>query len=116
MKTLLNICIIAAVIIVSFYSAEALAQEINVDRIWQEGNYAYALVTFTNTGTRIYKRYVTIECVAYDADGSKLGANTGSFLCHEIGTIKPGFTDTLKIPIELNGGACQHIKCSGRCR
>lgn len=100
----------------SFYSTAARAQKINVDRIWQEGDYAYALVTFTNTGTRTYKRAVTIECVAYDADGNKLGVSTSSFLCHQIGTIKPGFTDTLKVPIELHGATCHHIECSGRCR
>lgn len=116
MKKILYSYVTVLLLVILFFSGSLCAQEITIDRIWVDGDYAYALVTFKNTSTKTYKRSVTIKCIAYDASGNKLGINTRSFFCFNIGPIEPGFEDTLKVPIELHGAIMHYIKCSSRAR
>lgn len=105
------------IIIFLFYPTPfLLAQQIVIDRIWIKGDYAYALVTYTNTSKTTFNSSVEIKCIAFDSFGNKIAMNTGSFFCFNIGPIKPGFEDTLEVLIELHGAAMDSIKCSCRGR
>ncbi len=86
--------------------------QLNVDRIWQENDFSYAMVTYTNKTKSTFNNAVTIKCIATDHAGNKINYNTRSFFAHEYGPIKPGFQGTLKVPIKLNGIHMQSINCN----
>jgi hypothetical protein len=97
--------------------AEAAAKpkgDLAVDRVWVEnlGGYvcAYATVTYANTTTETFTKAVTIQARALDGSGKALNVNDRAFFAHELGPIVPGFTGTLKIPVELAGRAATEFK------
>jgi len=93
-----------------------LDADIQVDRIWQAGDYGMALVTYQNRDNKIYEVGVTIKCVALDKKKNRVGVNERSFYVHQYGPINPGFTDTVEIPIALNGAGFGSVKCTENAR
>ena len=85
---------------------------LEVDRVWNEGDFAYALVTYTNNTNKTYGTGVTIKCIAIGSNGKKINSNTRSFFAFEHGPIKPGFSDTLKVPVSLNGLSMKTVRCT----
>lgn len=90
------------------------AGSLKIERIWVDGDYAYALVTYTNDTDKTFERGVTIKCSAIDHSDNKININTRSFFTHEYGPIKPRFEDTLKIPVELHGASMKSMSCNVR--
>ena len=90
--------------------------ELTVQRVWEEGSpqgyhFSYALVSWENTTHKTFKQ-VTIQAIAYSPDGKMINESHRSFFAHERGPIMPGFTGTLKIPVDLNKSNFSNIKCS----
>ena len=85
---------------------------IEVDRISSEGDFGYALVTYANTTGKTFNTAVTIKCVAMGKNKKNLGVNEASFFTHQHGPIKPGFSDTIEIPFQLNGAKMKSANCS----
>ena len=92
----------------------AFAGSLKIDRVWVDGDYGYALVTYINDTTSTFENAVTIKCIALDSKGNKININTRSFFAHEYGPIKPGFEGTLKVPVELHGASMKSMSCSCR--
>lgn len=89
----------------------ATAGSLKIDRVWADGDFGYALVSYTNDTKSTFKRAVTIKCTALDENSKKININTRSFFAHEYGPIKPGFEGTLKIPIDLHGIPMKSVSC-----
>lgn len=90
----------------------AFAGSLNIDRVWVDGDYGYALVSYVNDSTSTFDKAVTIKCIALDPKGNKININRRSFFAYEYGPIKPGFEGTLKIPVELHGVSMKSMSCS----
>lgn len=97
-------------------SSICYAGSVKIDRVWLDSNidFFYVLVTYTNDTEKTFNNAVTITCFALDSKGNKLNSNHRSFFVHEYGPIKPGFTGTLKIPIELHGASAKSASCNCR--
>jgi len=89
----------------------AIAGSIKIDRVWEDGDFGYALVSYTNDTKSTFNRVVTIKCTALGKNDKKININTRSFFTHEYGPIKPGFEGTLKIPINLHGISMESMSC-----
>jgi len=89
----------------------AHAESLKFDRFWEEHDFGYALVTYTNNTKATFNTGVTIKCIAIGKNGAKINTNRRSFYAHEYGPIKPGFSGTLKIPIRLYGLSLKSMKC-----
>ena len=100
------------IILLLFFLSFQSHAGIEVDRIWSEGNFGYALVTYANTTGKTFNTAVTIKCVAMGKNKKKLGVNEGSLFTHQHGPIKPGFSDTVEIPFQLNGAKMKSVRCS----
>jgi hypothetical protein len=87
------------------------SSSLNIDRVWSSGDFGYALVTYDNNSSSTFER-VTIKCVALDSVVDKIAVNSRSFFAFEHGPIRPGFSDTVEIPVSLEGATM----CSMRCR
>jgi len=111
MKKLFFILLILAL---TALASPASSGDLTIDRTWSTAHYGYALVTYINNTARTFKYFVTIQCIAYNAAGNKVGMNERSFFPHEYGPIKPGFEGTLEIPIELHGAQAASIECTCR--
>jgi len=83
---------------------------IEVDRVWQDAGYLYALVSYQNHTRNTFTR-VTIECIAKAEDGSKLGVNSRSWFEHRDGPIPPGFTGVKEVPVNLHGADGRSMSC-----
>ena len=59
-----------------FFSGIAFAEALKIDRLWVDGDYGYALVTYTNETDSTFNRAVTIECTALDSRGNKININS----------------------------------------
>lgn len=57
------------------------------------------LVSYKNTTSKQFRKYVTIRAAVYDKNENMLAMRDRSFFAHEYGTIKQGFTGTLEIPV-----------------
>jgi hypothetical protein len=79
-----------------------------LDRFWVEDltvtRYVYALITYKNNTKRTFRSVVSIVAITYDEHGKKLNMASLSFFAHARGPIEPGFTGSLKIPIEVQSG------------
>ena len=88
---------------------------LEVERVWVENlgdtNYVYALVKYTNDTQERFTSAVTIQATAYDKKGEPINMNTRSFFVHEVGTIEPGFTSRIKIPVECYHHAVKNVQC-----
>ena len=95
------------------YSTNAFA-EIEVDRIWTQGDWGMALVTYTNkTGKAI--NTATIKCIAIGKGKKKLGVQERIFSVHLRGSpLEPGFSDTVEVPVDLHGAKMKSMECSFR--
>lgn len=93
-----------------------LTAHINVDRVWQQGDWGMVLVTYTNRDNRSYETAVTIKCVAFDQKKNRVGVNERSLYAYLLGPIKPGFSDTVEIPIALNGAKFGSAQCNEQAR
>ena len=80
----------------------ANAEMLKVERVWEDTDidYGYALVTFTNTTQKTFKR-VTIQCAAIGPNGKKLNIGQHIFSDFRDGAIKPGFNRTVRISVQL---------------
>lgn len=104
---------IVLILFVSFlFITEVPAASIKIDRVWEDNGYAYVLVSYTNNSKITYKNYIKIKCTALDEDSKKININTRSFFSHDYGPIKPGFKDTVKVPINLNGFTMESVSCN----
>ena len=93
----------------------AFAGSLNVDRTWVgESGDSYAEVTYINDTNSTFTNGVTIECTAFDSRDNIINVNTKSFSSHEYGSIKPGFKESIKIPVKLNGARMKSMKCSAK--
>ena len=92
----------------------SIAGSLVIDRVWQSGDFGYALVTYTNKTNKTFASAVTIKCIAFDSSGNRLGVNQRSFFAHDRGPIPPGFQDTVEVPINLHGSQMSSIEC--KCR
>jgi hypothetical protein len=95
------------------YSTNAFAG-IEVDRIWTQGDWGMVLVTYTNESGKTHKSAVLIKCVAINSKRKKIGVQESGFFVHKIGPIKPGFSDTIEVPIALNGAKMKKVDCKFR--
>lgn len=85
---------------------------LKVDRVWEEDHdYAYALASYHNDGSATFRAGVTVRCDALGDGGRKINTNTRSFFAHEHGPITPGFTGTVKVPVQLNGATLKSMSC-----
>jgi hypothetical protein len=84
-----------------------------IDRFWEEtvGDYTctYTIVTYRNTTDRTFTSAVTIQATIYDNNDKTIDMNERSFFFYEIGPIKPGFEDSVKIPIECARGQSKSV-------
>ncbi len=96
-------------------SLSVIQSGLTIDRAWHEntGGYrsSYALVTWENITDYTFDKVITIQAVAYDDAGTKINVNQRSFFAHEIGTMQPGFTGTLKIPVEIGSSNFAKMTC-----
>ena len=104
---------ILMVVVIITIVGSANAGSLEIDRVWTEYDSGYALITYTNDTDATYKA-VTIKCVALDSLNKKINSNKRSFYAHEYGPITPGFSDTLKIPVDLNGLDMESMNCNAR--
>jgi len=95
-------------------STTAFGGLVEVDRTWVSGDYGYVLISYCNNTSKTFKHAVTIQCIALDASGNKIGMNQRSFFCHEYGPIEPGFKGAVEIPIQLHGSKMDSVQC--KCR
>jgi len=84
---------------------------LTIDRVWRDGDLGYALVTYTNDSGRTLKSAVTVECTALGDGNRKLNTNQRSFFKFERGEMPPGFSATLKIPVQLYGAEMKSMSC-----
>jgi hypothetical protein len=77
---------------------------LRIDRVWHGSSTSYpviyALVTYRNTTDTTFGT-VTLTGRALADDGSLVAQNRRSFFQHEYGSIRPGFEESVEIPIEL---------------
>ncbi len=93
-------------------SVLSLAQKgLKVERVWSEGQFTYAIVTWTNTTGNVL-RNVTIQAIAKDKENNTIEFNQRSFFEHERGPLQPGFTGSLRIPINTGYSKCNSVSCS----
>ena len=97
-----------------FIPAVTYAGLIEIERIWVKGDTGYALITYTNDSEKTFTKQVVIKCTAIGQDGKKININSETISCDEVGPIKPGFEETIKISIELFGVKMKSIRCSCR--
>ena len=88
-----------------------IVKELTIDRTWVEGDAdcyrcAYVLVSYTNSTSKTFTS-VTIKATVFDTNGNKININTRSFFQE----IRPGFTDTIKIPVEIKNKKFGKAKC-----
>ncbi|MDY6987948.1 MAG: hypothetical protein SWQ30_07805 [Thermodesulfobacteriota bacterium] len=91
-------------------SGYSSSSSLHTDRVWSSNDFGYALVTYTNNSSKTFES-VTIKCVALDSAGNKLAVNSRSFLALEYGPIRPGFSDTIEIPVSLEGATMSSMRC-----
>ncbi len=86
---------------------------IKVDRTSVSDNRenGIAQVTYTNTTGAGINGQVAITCEAFDKNGKQIGSSQAHFLAEESGVIAPGYTNSLEIPVELNGATFETMNC-----
>jgi hypothetical protein len=84
-----------------------------VERLWQEGSFTYALVSYRNTTSRTFKDRVTITALFYDANNRMLDMEDKSLYASENGPMAPSFESTVKIMSTCAGAKRVEVRISG---
>ena len=86
--------------------------KLEVDRTWNQGSYGVALVTYTNGTGKTLKTGAFLKCVAFDKNKKKIGVQERIFLAKNYnGALKPGFSDSVEVPVHLHGMKMKSMKC-----
>ena len=87
--------------------------KLEIDRTWSQGDYGVALVTYTNKTGKTLKTGAFIKCIALDKNKKKLGVQDRIFMASDYnGALKPGFSDSVEVPVRLHGMKMKSMKCS----
>ena len=70
---------------------------------WTSSGFFYVLASNQNTTNSTFQ-VVTIEAKLQGTDERLIGTNTRSFFSTQHGPIRPNFSGTVEIPIQLRGG------------
>lgn len=84
-----------------------------VERLWQEGSFTYALVSYRNTTSRTFKDTITITALFYDTNNRMLDMEDKSLYASENGPMAPGFESTVKIMSSCTGAKRVEVRISG---
>jgi len=84
-----------------------------VERLWQEGSFTYALVSYRNTTGRTFKDTITITALFYDANNRMLDMEDKSLYASENGPMAPSFESTVKIMSTCTGAKRVEVRISG---
>jgi hypothetical protein len=84
--------------------------KLEIHNMINEHGYLNVIVLYTNDTDDTYKA-VRIKCTALNSNGKIINFNKRSFYDHEYGPIKPGFSDSLKIPIEVKDKVVDSASC-----
>ena len=83
-----------------------------IEKFWEESNggytCTYTIVTYWNSTNKTFK-VVEVKATALDKNGKVIDTNTRSFFEHDVGPIKPGFKDSVKIPIETEPDEAKNV-------
>lgn len=84
-----------------------------IERVWEEtlgqNTFANAIVTYKNTTSKTFTKAVTIKGTFLDKADGVIDICERSFFCFEIGPIKPGFEDSVKLEIDCRKGQLKSI-------
>ena len=87
--------------------------KLEIDRTWSQGDYGVALVTYTNDSGKTLKTGAFLKCIAFDKNKKKIGVQERAFYAMNYGgPIKPGFSDSVEVPVVLHGMKMKSMKCS----
>ena len=87
--------------------------KLEIDRTWSQGDYGVALVTYTNDSGKTLKTGAFLKCIAFDKNKKKIGVQKRGFYAMNYGgPIKPGFSDSVEVPVRLHGMKMKSMKCS----
>lgn len=82
-----------------------------IERWWEENTgdncWVYILVSYENTTTSTFNGAVEVIGTIYDKAGNMIDQDDGYFFAHEVGSITPGFTGTVKLMISSTKGRAQ---------
>jgi hypothetical protein len=85
-----------------------------IARFWEEtaGSYTatYTIVSYKNTTSKTFTSSVRIKASIYDQNNGLIDTNTRSFFATEYGSMAPGFTGEVKIPIDANPGEAKSVR------
>ena len=84
-----------------------------VERLWQEGSFTYALVSYRNTTSRTFKDTITITALFYDTNNRMLDMEDKSLYASENGPMAPSFESTVKIMSTCTGAKRVEVRISG---
>ena len=84
-----------------------------VERLWQEGSFTYALVSYRNTTSRTFKDTITITALFYDANNRMLDMQDENLYAFKNGPMAPSFESTVKIMSTCTGAKRVEVRISG---
>jgi len=84
-----------------------------VERLWQEGSFTYALVSYRNTTSRTFKDTITITALFYDANNRMLDMQDGNLYAFKNGPMSSDFEGTVKIMSSCTGAKRVEVRISG---
>lgn len=86
---------------------------IEVQNVWHEYGTTYILVKYTNETDRVFNNAVSIKCATIDRSRKIINTNERSFFAHEYGPIGPGFSNSVKIPVnDIEGKKVRNVNCT----
>jgi len=84
-----------------------------VERLWQEGSFTYALVSYRNTTSRTFNDSITITALFYDANNRMLDMEDQTLYALKNDPMAPGFESTVKIMSTCTGAKRVEVRISG---
>lgn len=73
--------------------------------------WAKGIVRYNNTTGRTFTFSVAVSCDALNSSGRVVGTNQRSFFAADRGSIGPGFSGTLEVPVDLQGASYKSMRC-----
>ena len=87
--------------------------EVTIENTWHEYSSTYVVVSYINKTNKTFNNAVTIKCAILDSKNNIINTNSRTFFNHEYGPIKPGFQNSLKIPIsDVENQKVKDVACT----
>ena len=102
--------VLGLVLCLSIVFVSSAFADFKITRVFEDGGRASAMVMYENTTKTTFKN-VTIKCYDLNNKGDVVGVNTRSFFGHTVGPIYPGFSDSVKVPVDVHGASWSSVSC-----